>query len=46
MIHSNLVLDDYHFIHPNSQTLAGGVEIYVKNSISFHLIPNISIDFP
>ena len=46
IIHSNIELDGYLFIHRNSQTLAGDVAIQVKNLIFFHMKPNISIDFP
>ena len=46
MIHSNIKLDDYQFIHHNSQKLASGVGIYVKNSISINKKPNISIELP
>ena len=46
MVHSNIELDGYQFIHRNSLTLARGVGIYVKNSISFNMKPNIYIELP
>ena len=44
MIHSNIELDGYQFIYPNSHTFAGGVGIYVKSSISYNMKPTINID--
>ena len=44
MIHSNIELDGYQFIHRNSHASAGGVGIYVKSSISYNLKPTINID--
>ena len=44
MIHSNIELDGYQFIHRNSQTFAGGVGIYGKSSVSYNLKPTINID--
>ena len=44
MIHSNIELDGYQFIHRNSHTSAGGVGIYVKSSISYNLKPTININ--
>ena len=46
IIHSNIELDGYQFIHRNSHrpTSAGGVGIYVKSSISYNLKPTINID--
>ena len=44
MIHSNIELDGYQFIHRNSHTFAGGVGISVKSSISYNIKPTINID--
>ena len=44
MIHSNIELDGYQFIHHNSHAFAGGVGIYVKSSISYNLKPIINTD--
>ena len=44
MIHSNIELDGYQFIHRNRHTSAGDVGIYVKSSISYNLKPTINID--
>ena len=46
MIRSNIELDNFQFIYRNSRTLAGGVGIYVKNSISFNMKSDVSIDLP
>ena len=44
MIHSNIKLDGYQFIHRNSHTFAGGVGIDVKSSISYNMKTSIDID--
>ena len=44
MIHSNIELDDYQFIHRNSHMFAGSVGIYVKSSISYNMKLDINID--
>ena len=44
MIHSNIELNGYQFIHRNSHTFVGGVGIYVKSSISYNMKPTINID--
>ena len=46
MIHSNIELNRYQFIHRDSRTFAGRVGIYVKSSISYDMKPNISIELP
>ena len=43
MIHSNIELDGYQFIHRNSHTFAGCVGIHVKSSISFNMKFTINI---
>ena len=44
IIHSNIELDGYEFIHRNSHTFAGGVVICVKSSVSYNMKLNINID--
>ena len=43
-LQTNIDINDYNFIHSDSDSQAGGVGLYIKNSISYKIINELLID--